>query len=88
MFELRHPISLNPTATIFGLTFVEAGNNWNSQKDFNPFELYRFAGIGVRIFMPAFGLLGIDWGYGFDKLPGQPNISGPQFHFSIGQQLR
>ena len=88
VFELRHPISLNPNATIFGLTFVEAGNNWNSQKDFNPFELYRSAGLGVRIFMPAFGLLGIDWGYGFDKLPGQPNRSGPQFHFSIGQQLR
>ena len=88
VFELRHPISLNPNATIFGLTFVEAGNNWNSQKDFNPFDLYRSAGLGVRIFMPAFGLLGIDWGYGFDKLPGQPNRSGPQFHFSIGQQLR
>ena len=88
VFELRHPISLNPNATIFGLTFLEAGNNWNSQKDFNPFDLYRSAGLGVRIFMPAFGLLGIDWGYGFDKLPGQPNRSGPQFHFSIGQQLR
>ena len=88
VFELRHPISLNPNATIFGLTFIEAGNNWNSQKDFNPFELYRSAGLGVRIFMPAFGLLGIDWGYGFDKLPGQSNRSGPQFHFSIGQQLR
>ena len=76
------------TKVSFGLTFLEAGNNWNSQKDFNPFDLYRSAGLGVRIFMPAFGLLGIDWGYGFDKLPGQPNRSGPQFHFSIGQQLR
>ena len=88
VFELRHPISLNPSATIYGLSFVEAGNNWNSQKDFNPFDLKRSAGIGVRIFMPAFGLLGIDWGYGFDKLPGQSERSGPQFHFSIGSQLR
>ena len=88
VFELRHPISLNPTATIYGSTFVEAGNNWNSQSEFNPFNLYRSAGVGVRIFMPAFGLLGIDWAYGFDKLPGQLTRSGPQFHFSIGQQLR
>ena len=72
---MRHPISLNPSATIYGLSFVEAGNNWNSQKDFNPFDLKRSAGIGVRIFMPAFGLLGIDWGYGFDKLPGQSELS-------------
>ena len=88
VFELRHPVSLNPSATIYGLAFVEAGNNWNSQKDFNPFDLYRSAGVGVRIFMPAFGLLGIDWGYGFDTIPGQPSRSGAQFHFSIGQQLR
>ena len=68
--------------------FAEAGNNWNSQKDFNPFKLNRAAGVGVRIFMPAFGLLGIDWAYGFDTVPGQLEKSGPQFHFSIGQQLR
>ena len=88
VFELRYPISLNPAATIYGTMFAEAGNNWNSQKDFNPFKLNRTAGIGVRIFMPAFGLLGIDWAYGFDTVPGQLEKSGPQFHFSIGQQLR
>ena len=88
VFELRYPISLNPSATIFGTMFAEAGNNWNSQKDFNPFKLNRAAGVGVRIFMPAFGLLGIDWAYGFDTVPGQLEKSGPQFHFSIGQQLR
>ena len=87
VFELRHPISLNPNATIFGLTFIEAGNNWNSQKDFNPFDLYRSAGLGVRIFMPAFGLLGIDWGYGFDDLINFPEGNKGQFHFSINQQF-
>ena len=87
VFELRHPISLNPNATIFGLTFIEAGNNWNSQKDFNPFELYRSAGLGVRIFMPAFGLLGIDFGYGFDPILGGVQPNGWETHFIIGQQF-
>ena len=71
---------------LYHKTFLEKQNIQHHHK--KPFDLYRSAGIGVRIFMPAFGLLGIDWGYGFDKLPGQPNRSGPQFHFSIGQQLR
>ena len=85
---MRHSVSLNPTATIYCSAFVEAGINWNSQSEYNPFNLYRSAGIGVRIFMPAFGLLGIDWAYGFDTLPGKFSRSGPQFHFSIGQQQR
>ena len=88
VFELRYPISLNPSATIYVLGFGEAGGNWNNYADFNPFNLYRAAGLGARIFMPAFGLLGIDWAYGFDRLPGQPNVSGSQFHFTIGQQFR
>jgi len=86
VMELRYPVSLNPQATIFILTFAEGGNNWGTYKEFNPFDLKRSAGVGARIFMPAFGLLGIDWGYGFDKIQGK--TSGPQFHFTIGQQIR
>ncbi|MBO9615331.1 MAG: outer membrane protein assembly factor BamA [Dyadobacter sp.] len=88
VMELRYPVSLNPQATIFVLGFAEGGNNWGSYSEFNPFDLKRSAGIGARIFMPAFGLLGIDWGYGFDKIQGQTTRSGPQFHFTIGQQIR
>jgi outer membrane protein insertion porin family len=94
VMELRYPLSLNPSATIFGLVFAEAGNNWGTDnkgfkyKDFNPFDLKRSAGVGARIFMPAFGLIGVDWAYGFDPLPGQTTRSGPQFHFTIGQQIR
>jgi len=86
--ELRYPVSLNPQATIFILGFAEGGNNWGTYKEFNPFDLKRSAGVGARIFMPAFGLLGIDWGYGFDKIQGESKRSGPQFHFTIGQQIR
>ncbi|MFT5640055.1 MAG: outer membrane protein insertion porin family [Cyclobacteriaceae bacterium] len=88
VMELRYPISLNPSATIYFLTFFDGGNNWDDFEDFNPYNLYRSAGIGVRLFMPAFGLLGLDWGYGLDPAPGQLEVSGPQFHFSIGQQIR
>lgn len=88
VFELRYPISLNPAATIYGLAFMEGGNNWNNFHEFNPQKLYKSAGIGARIFMPAFGLIGVDWGYGFDTLPGQTKPSGAQFHFTIGQQIR
>ena len=88
VLELRYPLSLNPSATIFGLVFAEGGNNWGNYRDFNPFDLKKSAGIGARIFMPAFGMIGIDYAYGFDALPGQTKRSGPQFHFTIGQQLR
>jgi outer membrane protein insertion porin family len=88
VFELRYPISLNPSATIYVLTFVEGGGNWNNYYEIDPFNLYRSAGIGARIFMPAFGLLGIDWAYGFGTLPGGTTVSGSQFHFTIGQQFR
>ncbi len=85
--ELRYPLSLNPSATIYGMGFLEAGNNWVHFSDFNPFEVYRSAGFGVRIFLPMFGVLGLDWGYGFD----QPNIpglkAGGNFHFSINQSI-
>jgi outer membrane protein insertion porin family len=88
VMELRFLVSPNPSATIFLLTFAEAGNNWGDYKDFNPYDLKKSAGVGARIFMPAFGLLGVDWGYGFDTMPGALKASGPQFHFTIGQQFR
>ncbi len=88
VFELRYPVSLNPSATIYLLTFGEAGNNWNQFSDYNPNKLLKSAGFGARIFMPAFGLLGIDWAYGFDNAFGTNQLSGAQVHFSIGQQLR
>ncbi|MCG8310561.1 MAG: outer membrane protein assembly factor BamA [Cytophagales bacterium] len=88
VFELRYPLSLAQSSTIYVLGFAEAGNNFHTLQQFDPFNNYRSVGIGARIFMPAFGLLGIDWGYGFDTLPGQPKPSGGQFHFSIGQQFR
>ena len=86
--ELRYPISLKPAASIFALSFLESGNGYNSFKEFNPFNSKRSAGFGVRIFMPAFGLLGIDFGYGFDNpnnLINSPN--GWETHFIIGQQF-
>jgi len=88
VMELRYPISTSQSATIYTFVFGEAGNNWNNFYDFNPFKSYRSAGFGARIFMPAFGLIGLNWAYGFDRLPGAPDISGSQFHFTIGQQIR
>jgi outer membrane protein insertion porin family len=88
--ELRYPVSTGNAATIYGLIFTEAGNNWDNYDNFNPFKVYRSAGFGARIFMPAFGLIGLNWAYGFDPVPlnGRGNISGSQFHFTIGQQIR
>lgn len=85
--ELRYPISLNPSATIFGLVFVEAGDAWYSIQDFSPYHAKRSAGVGLRAFLPMFGLLGVDWGYGFDEAYEGAGISGSQFHFTIGQQF-
>jgi outer membrane protein insertion porin family len=85
--ELRYPVSLNPSATIFVLGFLEAGDAWFSIKDFSPFEAKRSAGVGLRAFLPMFGLLGVDWGYGFDEAYEGAGVSGSQFHFTIGQQF-
>jgi outer membrane protein insertion porin family len=85
--ELRYPISLNPSATIYGLTFMEAGNDWLQWKDVNPFDVYRSVGVGIRVFLPMFGLLGLDWGYGLDPLRGVPGVNGSQFHFSINSSI-
>ena len=86
--ELRYPVTTGNAATIYGFVFTEAGNNWNNYQDFNPFSMYKSAGFGARIFMPAFGLIGLNWAYGFDTLPGSTKASGSQFHFTIGQQIR
>lgn len=85
--ELRFPITLKPMASIYALTFLEAGANYDNFRDFNPFILNRSAGAGLRIYMPQFGLLGIDFGYGFDPLPGETSAHGWETHFIIGQQF-
>jgi len=87
VFELRYPIALEQAATIYGLTFLEAGASWRDFSEYNPFGMYRSAGVGVRIFLPMLGLIGIDWAYGFDTPPGQVEASGSQFHFILGQQF-
>lgn len=85
--ELRYPLILEPSSTIYVLSFVEAGNAWESVKNFNPFELKRSAGVGARIMLPMIGLIGIDWAYGFDKVNGSRQYGGSQFHFVIGQEF-
>ena len=82
--ELRYPVILQPQSTIFALLFLEGGNCWSDIRHFNPFQIRRSAGVGVRIFLPMIGLLGVDWGYGFDNHDG---YGGSQFHFVIGQQF-
>ncbi|SDH38005.1 BamA/OMP85 family outer membrane protein [Myroides phaeus] len=85
--ELRYPITLKPSASVYVLSFAEAGNAYESFKQYSPFELKRSAGLGVRVFMPMFGLLGIDFGYGFDTVPGTTQKSGWQTHFILGQSF-
>lgn len=82
--ELRYAVSTNPAATIYVHSFLEGGNSWASYKDYNPFNIYRSAGLGVRIFMPAFGMLGVDYGWGLDG----PDGMRQAFQFTIGQQIR
>jgi len=85
--ELRYPITLQQSATIYVLGFMEAGNAWTNFQDFNPYNLKRSAGLGVRFFLPMFGQMGFDWGYGFDDVTGQPDAGGSQFHFIMGQSF-
>jgi len=85
--ELRHPITLAQQTKIYALAFLEGGASYNDFKEFNPFSINRSAGVGLRLFMPAFGLLGIDFGHGFDPLPGQTVKNGWETHFIIGQQF-
>ncbi len=89
VLEARYPVSLNPSATIFVLGFAEGGNNFSSLKEYSPFNLYKSTGIGARIFMPAFGMIGIDYGFALDKpRPGESDFGRQAFTFSIGQQIR
>ena len=83
--ELHFPFMLQPTTTIYGLTFIEGGNAWTSVKNFSPFELKRSAGAGIRIYLPMIGMMGIDWAYGFDKVYGTKG--GSHFHFILGQEF-
>ncbi len=85
--EVRYPITLNPMASVYVLGFFEGGNSWANFQSFEPFKVYRAAGVGVRIFMQMFGTLGIDWGYGFDDVPGYPGKNGSHFHFSINGSI-
>ncbi|MCD8042254.1 MAG: outer membrane protein assembly factor BamA [Tannerellaceae bacterium] len=86
--ELRYPFLLEPSSTIYGVAFVEAGNAWSDLKSFNPFSLKRSAGVGVRIFLPMIGLMGIDWAYGFDKVDGGSRTrGGSNLHFILGQEF-
>ena len=85
--ELRYPLMLETSTSIYALTFLEAGNAWHDIKNFNPLELKRSAGVGVRIFLPMIGMMGIDWAYGFDKVFGSKQYGGSQFHFILGQEF-
>ncbi len=85
--ELRYPFSLNPSATIYGLVFLEGGNAWYEHKSFDPFDIKRSAGVGIRVFLPMFGMLGVDWGYGFDNEVGVLERHRGEFAFIIGQQF-
>ncbi|MFV0289971.1 MAG: outer membrane protein assembly factor BamA [Mangrovibacterium sp.] len=85
--ELRYPVTLSQSATIYVLGFLEGGNAWLDFEDFNPFDVKRSAGVGVRLFLPMFGLMGFDYGYGFDPIGGSMSASKNQFHFTIGQQF-
>jgi len=86
-FEMRYPVLLKDMATVYLLSFVEAGNAWYNLYEFNPFKLYRSAGVGVRMFIPMMGLVGIDFAYGLDVPPGSDKISGFHYHFVLGQQF-
>ncbi len=88
--ELRYPVSLNPQATVYPLIFAEAGGAWMNKRQFNPFDVNRSYGVGVRIFLPMFGLIGLDYGWGIDKPPFHPypdRVNGGNFHFLLGQQF-
>ena len=85
--ELRYPVLLQGSTNIYALAFLEGGNAWTDIKKFNPFDMKRSAGVGVRIFLPMVGMMGIDWAYGFDKVFGSKKYAGSQFHFVLGQEF-
>jgi outer membrane protein insertion porin family len=83
--EVRYPVSLNPQASVYVLGFLEAGNNFANIRSFQPFNNMKSAGAGIRVFLPMFGLLGVDWGYGFDNNPNFNITKRGNLHISIGQ---
>ena len=85
--ELRYPVVMQPSSTVYFLAFAEAGNAFYNWKSFNPFDLKRSAGVGLRLFLPVVGLFGIDWGYGFDRVNGSDSPSGGKISFSFGQNF-
>ena len=85
--ELRYPVMMQTSTSIYALAFLEGGNAWTNIKDFNPFDMKRSAGVGVRILLPMVGLLGVDWAYGFQKYINGQKVGGSQFHFIIGQEF-
>jgi outer membrane protein insertion porin family len=85
--ELRYPVILKPSSSIYVHAFMEGGSGFNSWSEFSPFKIKRSAGVGVRMFLPVVGLIGVDWGYGFDAPFGSNERSGSQFHFVLGQQF-
>ena len=85
--ELRYPLMLQTATNIYALAFVEGGNSWTEVKKFNPFDLKRSAGLGVRLYLQMIGLIGLDWAYGFDKIYGSSSYGGSQFHFILGQEF-
>lgn len=87
VMELRYPLSLSQATTIWVQGFLEAGNGYGNFREYNPFNVRRAAGAGLRVMLPMVGLLGFDWAYGFDEIEGSSTISGSQFHFVIGQNF-
>ncbi len=85
--EVRYPLSLNPSATVYVMVFAEAGNAWSHLNRFDPFNVKRSAGVGIRLFLPMLGLIGLDWAYGYDDVINRPGVNGSQFHFVLGQQF-
>jgi outer membrane protein insertion porin family len=85
--ELRYPLMMETSTNIYALAFLEGGNAWTEVKKFNPFDMKRSAGFGVRLFLPMVGMMGIDWAYGFDKVFGNRSYSGSHFHFILGQEF-
>ena len=81
------PVMMHTSTSIYALAFLEGGNAWTNIKDFNPFDMKRSAGVGVRILLPMVGLLGVDWAYGFQKYINGQKVGGSQFHFIIGQEF-
>lgn len=87
VLELRYPILMQSSTSVYGLIFAEAGNAFYGWREYNPFNLKRSMGAGLRLYLPIVGMFGIDWGYGFDRAPGEQKASGGHFHFSIGRQF-